>query len=94
MYEMKDKLDAKMDLFQINIKCNSQQSRIQCSINKFKKFIEEHPERIIAQSNTSEFRGGKISNEINSGQRVFNNSEDELEQEFLNLTGISDSEEE
>ena len=102
MYEMKDKLDAKMNVFQINIKCNSQQSRIQCSINKFKKFIEEHPERIIAQSNTCEFRGGKISNEINSGQRVFNNvfnnadnnSEDELEQEFINLTGISDSDEE
>jgi len=95
MYEMKDKLDAKMDLFQINIKCNSQQSRIQCSINKFKKFIEEHPKRIIAQSSNGDFRDGKISNEINSGQRVFNNlennSEDELEEEFLNLTGISDS---
>ena len=94
MYEMKDKLDLKMDVFQINIKCNRQQSRIQCSINKFKKFIEEHPERIIAQSINGEFRGGKISNEINSGPRVFNNSEDELLEEFLNLTGISDSDEE
>ena len=54
-----------------NIKCNSTQSRVQCSFNKFQDFINNNPTRIIAQSNTNEFRGGCISNQICSSRRVF-----------------------
>jgi len=54
-----------------NIKCNTTQSRLQCSFNKFQNFIEKNPSRIIANSNTNEFRGGVISSEIISQRRVF-----------------------
>lgn len=57
-----------------NIKCNSEQSRLQCSFNKFQKFITDNPTRIVAKSDTNEFRGGKISLEIESSRRVFNKS--------------------
>lgn len=55
----------------LNIKCNSTQSRLQCSFNKFQDFIAKNPSRVIAKSNTNEFRGGKISPEIASSRRVF-----------------------
>jgi hypothetical protein len=71
MYALRDKLQALSGAIQLNIKCNSTQSRLQCSFNHFTDFLEKYPERIIAKSNTHEFRGGAISSEISSSRRVF-----------------------
>ena len=55
----------------LDIKCNSTQSRLQCSLNHFQQFIEKNPSKIIAKSDTNEFRGGSISSHIASSRRVF-----------------------
>jgi hypothetical protein len=55
----------------LDIKCNSTQSRLQCSFNRFQKFLEENPDRIIAHSKTGDFRGKKVLEEICSKLRVF-----------------------
>jgi len=54
------------------IKCNSQQSRLQCSFNEFQRFIRENPSKVITKSNTNNFRGGMITSEITSSRRRFN----------------------
>jgi hypothetical protein len=70
MYSIQKKLiDNKGEIY-FNIKCDSKQSRLQCSFNKFREFIERNPDKIIALSNTNEFRGGVISMELESGRRA------------------------
>jgi hypothetical protein len=60
----------------LNVKIDSKnQRRLQCSFNNFPQFLEENPERIVATSNTNEFRGGTISSQIISGPRVFNENQ-------------------
>jgi hypothetical protein len=71
LYALQADLQKKSGAIYMNIKCNSQQSRLQCSFNKFQQFLETHTERIIAQSKTAEFRGKKILEEVPSGRRVF-----------------------
>ena len=71
LYALQAELQKKSGAIYMNIKCNSQQSRLQCSFNKFQEFLETHKERVIAQSKTAEFRGKKILEEISSGRRVF-----------------------
>lgn len=71
MYSIRDALQPMSGAIHLDIKCNSQQSRLQCSFNRFQQFIEQNPNRIIAKSNTNEFRGGMISSEIISKRRVF-----------------------
>jgi hypothetical protein len=71
MYEKRDTLQTTSGAIQLNIKCDSKkQRRLQCSFNSFQDFIEKNPERIISKSNTHEFRGGAISNEIESSRRI------------------------
>lgn len=72
MYSVRDELQKLSGAIHLNIKCDSKQSRLQCGFNHFQKFIETHPEKIIAQSNTNEFRGGVISPYIVSSRRVRN----------------------
>lgn len=71
MYSFRDTLQKSSGAIHLDIKCNSTQSRLQCSFNRFQQFIEKNPERIIAKSNTNEFRGGTISSQITSSRRVF-----------------------
>ena len=71
IYEWRDSIQSCMGVIHLDIKCNSEQSRVQCSLNRFQEFMQKYPERIIAQSTTNEFRGGRISNEIASSRRVF-----------------------
>jgi len=73
-YALQADLQKKSGAIYMNIKCNSQQSRLQCSFNKFQEFLETHKERIIAQTKTAEFRGKKILDEIPSARRVFKKS--------------------
>ncbi len=70
IYNIKKELQKLSGAIRLDIKCNSQQSRLQCSFNKFQSFIENNP-RIIAKSNTHEFHGGSITKEIQSLCRKF-----------------------
>jgi len=71
IYSLRDILQEKSGALHLDIKCNSTQSRLQCSFNHFQAFLEKYPARIIAHSNTNEFRGGKIAAEIVSSRRTF-----------------------
>lgn len=71
MYSLRDSLQKFSGAIHLDIKCNSTQSRLQCSFNRFQQFIEKNPANIIAKSNTNEFRGGFISSQITSSRRVF-----------------------
>ena len=71
MYSIRNKLQVLSNAIHLDIKCNSTQSRLQCSFNSFQKFIEHNPSKVIAKSNSNEFRGGHISLEITSSRRVF-----------------------
>lgn len=66
MYTLRDTLQTLSGMIHLDIKCNSTQSRLQCSIHRFHQMG-----RIIAQSHTNEFRGGVISAELPSRRRVF-----------------------
>ena len=70
MYTLRNTLKCPSIL--LNIKCNSQQSRLQCSFNGFQKFLSENPGRIIAKSQGNVFRGQAIISAIKSGKRIFN----------------------
>jgi hypothetical protein len=74
MYALRDALLPRCKAIHLDIKCNSQQSRLQCSFSRaaFQKFLVENPERVVARSSTAEFRGGRIAEEVASGRRTFN----------------------
>ena len=71
LYALQKELQAKSGAIYLNIKCNSQQSRLQCSFNKFQEFLTSHKDRVIAESKTSEFRGKTILQEVVSARRQF-----------------------
>lgn len=71
IYDIRNNLQTNSGSILLNIKCDKTQSRLQCSFNHFQEFIEKNPDRVVTKSNTNEFRGGVISMEISSGQRVF-----------------------
>jgi hypothetical protein len=75
MYSLRDSLQKLSGAIHLDIKCNSTQSRLQCSFNHFQEFIEKNPERIIATSMTNEFRGGVITSQIISPPRVLKKKE-------------------
>lgn len=71
MYAIRDSLAENCGHLHLDIKCNSTQSRLQCSFNRFNLFLEKYPERIIEKSDSHHFRGGTISHSIPSGRRKF-----------------------
>lgn len=71
IYAIRNRIASQCGAIHLDIKCNSTQSRLQCSFNKFQKFIECNPDRVIAQSDNGEFRGGKVIEDILSGPRTF-----------------------
>jgi hypothetical protein len=71
MYALRDALQVLSGAIHLDIKCNSTQSRLQCSFNRFPQFIEKNPTKVIAKSQTNEFRGGLISLCLASSRRVF-----------------------
>lgn len=71
IYSLRDSLQKSSGAIHLDIKCNSDQSRLQCSFNRFQQFIEKNPTKIVAKSTTNEFRGGAISSQIISSRRVF-----------------------
>ena len=73
MYSLRDALQAQCGAIHLDIKCDSgSQRRLQCSFNQFQQFLQEHPERVVEQSNSNAFRGGVISSHIVSRRRKFN----------------------
>jgi hypothetical protein len=77
MYTLRDTLQSRCGAIHLDIKCNSQQSRLQCSFNHFQQFLEANKNRKIAQSKTSEFRGATIISEVKSTRRVFKKKDSE-----------------
>jgi hypothetical protein len=75
MYILRDSLQMMSGAIHLDIKCNSSQSRLQCSFNKFQEFIEKNPNKLIAKSNNNEFRGGAISASITSSRRLLRKKE-------------------
>jgi hypothetical protein len=75
MYSFRDQLQPLSGAIHLDIKCNSTQSRLQCSFNHFLQFVEAHPEKIVAKSTDNTFRGGRISEQIQSSRRVFRQRE-------------------
>lgn len=74
MYTLRDALHALAGpeaAIHLDIKCNSQQSRLQCSFNRWLSFVANHPERVVAVGDASSFRGGSICAEISSARRTF-----------------------
>jgi len=71
MYFLRDSLQKLSGAIHLDIKCNSTQSRLQCSFNHFQQFVEKNPEKLVAKSNTHDFRGGSITPQITSPRRVF-----------------------
>jgi hypothetical protein len=74
MYTLRDALHALAGpeaAIHLDIKCNSQQSRLQCSFNQWLSFIANNPDRIVAIGDASSFRGGSICAEISSARRTF-----------------------
>lgn len=72
LYEMRNSLQKKSGAIHLDIKCNSQQSRLQCSFNKFQKFLENNSHLVIHKSQNGMFRGGKVIEKIDSKRRCFN----------------------
>ena len=71
IYAIRNQISSQLGAIHLDIKCNSTQSRLQCSFNQFQKFIEDNPDRVIAQSDNGDFRGGKVMEEVISGPRSF-----------------------
>jgi len=70
IYAMRDSLKSRLGFISLAVKCNSTQSRLQCSFN-LAKFLAKHPERLIAASTSSALHGGTIDEIIESGPRKF-----------------------
>jgi hypothetical protein len=71
IYALQRSLKAKLKGIYLNVKCNSQQSRLQCSFNKWAAFIAANPDRIVAKSTGASLHGGAIDETIESGPRKF-----------------------
>ena len=70
MYDIRNSIQDKSGAMHLDIKCDSKQSRLQCSFNRFQKFLEENKGRIIERGTGGNFRGGAITEEIVSKRRV------------------------
>jgi hypothetical protein len=76
MYILQKSLQKLSSAIYLNIKCDTSNSRLQCSFNRFEQFIKKNPTRVVAKSDivsdqtNVEFRGGVISSLISS-RRVF-----------------------
>jgi hypothetical protein len=72
MYSIRNELQKSSGAIRFDIKCNSTQSRLQCSFNKFQSFITNNPTKIIAQNTEpNQIHGGYISKQLQSLPRKF-----------------------
>ena len=71
LYALRDELQPLSGAIHLDIKCNSQQSRLQCSFNRFQAFLEANPTRVVARSTTPTLHGKDVLASVASGRRVF-----------------------
>ena len=71
MYNFRDSIQTKRGSIHLDIKCNSQQSRLQCRFGQFNTFIASNPDRIKFRSTVNVFRGHTLLDHVVSGRRVF-----------------------
>lgn len=71
MYSIRNDLQQQSGAIRFDIKCNSTQSRLQCSFNKFQSFIENNPTKIVTKNISNQIHGGFISKQIQSLPRKF-----------------------
>lgn len=77
MYDLKKQLHKKKGAIRLDIKCNSQQSRIQCTIHKFTKFVKDNHKLVIEyneknkETDKCKFKEKDIP-DFEGGARVFN----------------------
>ena len=72
IYAARNLLKQTGGLIHLDIKCNSQQSRLQCSFGRFKDFITSNTCRVKFRSSANIFRGHALLDHVVSGRRVFN----------------------
>lgn len=72
IYSLQPALNERAGAIQLRPKCDSQQSRLQCSFNRFDLFIAAHPERVNHRGTATDFRGTQIQEAIASTPRVRN----------------------
>lgn len=73
IYQIKMQFQKKLSRYIVlNPKIDNSQSRLQCSFRDFPRFVSENKNRIVAMSETNEFRGGFIKNKIKSNRRTRN----------------------
>jgi hypothetical protein len=75
MYTLRNELQSLSGALHLDIKCNSQQSRLQCSFNRFQTFLEANPTRIITRSTTPILHGKEVLASVAGGRRVFRSKE-------------------
>lgn len=71
MYSFRDKLHDQRGVLSLNIKCNSTNSRLQCSIPNINKFKKDYPNIIVRESSSNLWRGNYIIEKILSTKRSF-----------------------
>jgi len=71
MYALRDTLQPLSGAIHLDIKCNSQQSRLQCSFNRFQTLLANNTARIIARSSTPTLHGKEVLASVASGRRQF-----------------------
>ena len=70
IYSLQPALNKRAGAIQLRPKCDSQQSRLQCSFNHFDTFLATHPTRVIHRGIAADFRGASIQETISSTRRV------------------------
>ena len=72
-YAMRDELHRLSGFMHIHLMFyTNTASRVQGQFTRFRQFVTENPDRLVAESQTCEFRGGRIANEITSTKRFRN----------------------
>jgi hypothetical protein len=77
---IKKSISGSLRATRLDIKCSTNQRRLQFSIRNWQKFINDNPELVISDSSDNEFRGGAIRHKLYSSPR---SSKKEEEQEPL-----------
>lgn len=72
-YAMRDELHKMTGLMHFHLMFyTNNPSRVQGQFTQFGRFVQENPSRVVATSQTGEFRGGRLTEEIVSTPRVRN----------------------
>lgn len=70
IYELRDSLQQRCGRVHLDVKCNSTQSRLQCSLSGFDKFLSENKDIVVSSDTSPQFRDVTINDTILSGKRV------------------------